>query len=186
MYRLNGLGAVAPNTALANASAAYGVPLPLLTAVATKESGLNPNATGTSGEQGLMQIMPANFASLGVTNGYDTQQSANAGAQLLSKLYAQYGDWNTALIAYNEGSGNLASKGIFPVSQSYADSILQAAGPFGAPTNPVASDPSGGSVIDASSLFDVTADGSAPSSTFPFGTVAIGLGIAFVIWAVNR
>lgn len=111
-------------TALQNASNQYGVPLPLLTAVAYAESRYNPSVTSSAGAQGLLQIMPANDATLGITNPFDPQQSANAGAQYLSQLYAQYGDWTTALIAYNEGPGNLASKGPFSSSQSYAAGIL--------------------------------------------------------------
>src|SRR5271166_4091361 len=131
MYGFRGLGATPTPTvsaALASAASQYGVPLNLLTSVAKAESGFNPAAVSSAGAQGLLQIMPANDASLGVTNPFDPVQNANAGAKYLSQLYSQYGDWSTALIAYNEGPGNLASKGVFPSSQSYADSILQNAG----------------------------------------------------------
>ena len=128
-----GLGAFsAPSgsvlTALQNASTQYGVPLPLLEAVAYSESSYNPAVTSSAGAQGLMQIMPANDSTLGVTNPFDAQQSANAGAQYLAQLYQQYGDWNTALIAYNEGPGNLASQGPFASSSAYAATILANAG----------------------------------------------------------
>jgi hypothetical protein len=130
-------------TALQNASNMYGVPVSLLQSVAYAESGYNPTAKSSAGAQGLMQIMPANNASLGISNPFDPQQSANAGAQYLSQLYAQYGDWNTALIAYNEGPGNLASKGPFASSQSYASGILANAGDL-------SSSPVAGTTLDAS------------------------------------
>src|ERR1700690_3784408 len=131
MYGFRGFGmAPAPNvqSALSSAASTYGVPLPLLTSLAQAESSFNPNAVSSAGAQGLLQLMPATGASLGVTNPFDPVQNANAGAQYLSQMYAKYGDWDTALIAYNEGPGNLASKGIFPSSQTYADSILANAG----------------------------------------------------------
>lgn len=131
MYRWRGLG-LAPSatvsTALENASSQTGVPLSLLEAVASKESSYNPSAVSPAGAQGLMQLMPATAASVGVSNPFDPNQSALGGAQYLQQLYAKYGDWDTALIAYNEGPGNLASQGVFPSSQSYADSILAGAG----------------------------------------------------------
>jgi Transglycosylase SLT domain len=132
LVSLRGLGVATPPapvlTALQNASAQYGVPLPLLESVAFAESSYNPSVTSSAGAQGLMQIMPANDSTLGITNPFDVQQSANAGAQYLSQLYAQYGNWNTALIAYNEGPGNLASQGPFASSQTYASGILANAG----------------------------------------------------------
>ena len=132
MYRWRrGLGATpstAVSTALANAAAQTGVPLSLLTQVASTESSFNPSAVSPEGAQGLMQLMPGTAASLGVSNPMDPAQSALGGAEYLEQLYKQYGDWNTALIAYNEGPGNLASQGVFPSSQSYADSILAASG----------------------------------------------------------
>jgi soluble lytic murein transglycosylase-like protein len=128
-----GMGAIpAPpaniQTALQNASSQYGVPYSLLQAVAFQESSYNPTAVSSANAQGLMQIMPANFASFGITNPNDPQQSANAGAQYLAQLYQQYGDWNTALIAYNQGPGALAANGPYSSSQQYAQSILNNAG----------------------------------------------------------
>lgn len=127
----HGFGAVPSSSvqaALASASASYGVPLSLLTSVAKAESGFDPSAVSPKGAQGLMQIMPGTGGSLGLSNPFDPGQSANAGAKYLSQLYAQYGDWQTALIAYNEGPGNLQKQGVYPSSQAYADGILADAG----------------------------------------------------------
>ncbi len=166
--------------ALQGASSAYGVPLPLLTAVARAESGFNPAVTSSAGAQGLMQIMPANDASLGLSDPFDPVQSANAGAKYLSQLHNQYGgDWNTALIAYNEGPGNLAQKGVFPASQSYADSILADAGIADSTSDGgLAPDPgmpadSGGGIIASDGL----------SSTAWLGLAAAGA--ALVLWAAG-
>ena len=147
MYRFRGFGA-APSpaiaAALASASSTYGVPLSLLTSVASHESSFNPAAVSPAGAQGLLQLMPATAASLGVTNPFDPAQSADGGARYLSQLYNQYGDWGTALIAYNEGPGNLATRGVFPSSQSYADSILADSGiPASSPLDTGSVDASG-------------------------------------------
>jgi hypothetical protein len=114
---------------------------------------------------------------LGVTNPFDPTQNANAGAQYLSQMYAKYGDWNTALIAYNEGPGNLASQGIFPSSQSYADSILANADLSGAD--------SGSIPLDTSSLSDSLdlSDGSGSSLSTGL-LVALGLAAVVGLWAI--
>lgn len=179
MYRLRGLGST-PSTsvqaALSAASSKYGVPVSLLNAVAQAESGYNPNAVSPAGAQGLLQLMPATGASLGVTNPFDPTQSANAGAQYLSQLYSQYGDWNTALIAYNEGPGNLASKGIFPSSQSYADSILANAG--------LDSTDSTGFPLDTGSGSDPFVSSDGPVAGLSGGALlALGIAGIGVLWA---
>jgi hypothetical protein len=134
MYRFGrGFGSYGPppsniQTVLQNASASSGVPENILQALAYQESSYNPAAVSSAGAQGLLQIMPATGKSLGLSDPFDAQANANAGAGYLASLYAQYGDWSKALIAYNEGPGNLANQGVFPSSQSYADSILSNAG----------------------------------------------------------
>jgi hypothetical protein len=158
LFTGGGLGAVpspAIQQALQSASASTGVPYPLLAAVANRESGFNPQAVGSSGEQGLMQIMPATGQQLGLTNPFDPTANATAGAKYLSQLYGQYGDWNTALIAYNEGPGKLASGVIVPASQTYANAILADQSSYGS-----------GSVPDGSSI---PADTSRTPLPFDFG-----------------
>jgi hypothetical protein len=143
-----GLGAYSPPPAniqsvLQNASASSGVPYSILSALAYQESSYNPSAVSPTGAQGLLQIEPATGASLGLSNPFDPQQNANAGASYLMSLYNQYGDWQTALIAYNEGPGALASKGPYASSQTYASTILSNAG---------VTDTSGGSLDTSSGL----------------------------------
>lgn len=49
----------------------YGLPPGILGGLVKTESSNNPQATSNQGAQGLTQIMPANDASLGVSNAYD-------------------------------------------------------------------------------------------------------------------
>jgi soluble lytic murein transglycosylase-like protein len=167
-------------SALSTAAARYGVPVSLLNSVAQAESAYNPNAVSPAGAQGLLQLMPATGASLGVTNPFDPTQNANAGAQYLSQLYAQYGDWGTALIAYNEGPGNLASKGIFPSSQSYADSILANADLSASPM-------AGSTPLDTASVFDFSGSSDGSGSSLSTGVlVALGIAALGIAWAALR
>jgi len=115
--------------AIANACANFpNVPCSLIQSVAQQESSYNPSAVSSEGAQGLMQIMPANDASLNVSNPFDPTQSANAGAALLQTYYNQYGNWTQALEAYNQGPGSIASNGASTGTMDYASQVLANAG----------------------------------------------------------
>lgn len=126
-----GLGAAAAGVpggiaeALRAAAEASGVPLSLLTAQAYQESRFNPNAVGGKGEQGLMQIMPSTGHDLGLVHPFDPGENTKAGAGYLARLHKKYGDWRTALIAYNQGEGSYAKHGAYPSAAAYADKILK-------------------------------------------------------------
>jgi len=212
MYRLrhSGFGALMTppasiQPAISNACANYpDVPCSLIQAVAQQESSYSPTAVSSAGAQGLMQIMPANDQSLNLSNPFDATANANAGAALLQQLYNQYGNWNLALVAYNEGSGNIAQYGINSGSQQYADTIMANAGLPNAPTmGPPPLDSTGDSSIGTSSngtsgstagLFDLsslTTDFSSLSFTDPttgdlstLAWVGIGVAVLAVVWAV--
>jgi soluble lytic murein transglycosylase-like protein len=117
---------------------AQNVPPSIALAVAQKESGISqwtPNGnlvTGTSGEVGVFQIMPATAAGLNVDPS-DVSQNITGGVSLLAQLYAKYGNWPQALSAYNSGTPN--------GSPAYATSVLGLAGNLGA-TSPALPDPS--------------------------------------------
>ena len=111
------------------AAAAYGVDPSLAVAVAQRESGLNPNLVNpTSGAAGLMQLMPATFASLGGTNIMDPTQNANAGVRYLGMMLAKYnGDISLALSAYNAGEQRVDRDGKVPAiaeTKNYVTDIM--------------------------------------------------------------
>lgn len=83
----------------------YGLPQNLLAAVAFQESSFDPSAVNsTSGATGMFQLLPRYYPGAGQS----WQQDAVTAAQALSGYYRQFGDWQSALAAYNWGPGNLA------------------------------------------------------------------------------
>lgn len=93
--------------ALHAAAQASQVPYTLLAAVAYTESRYNPRAESSAGAQGLMQLMPSAQQAQKVTDPWDAQQSAVAGARFLRALLRLFADTPTpqryALAGYNWG-----------------------------------------------------------------------------------
>jgi membrane-bound lytic murein transglycosylase B len=88
---------------IAAAAARHGVPAALVHAVIAAESSGNPCAVSRAGAIGLMQLMPATAAALGV-DPWDAHQNLQGGVAYLGSLLRAYGgDARLALIAYNAG-----------------------------------------------------------------------------------
>lgn len=108
------------------ASDTYNVPLSLLKAVGKQESNFNAKATSRCGAQGIMQLMPATAAGLGVTDAYDPKQNIMGGAKYLSQLLSKYdGNTTLALAAYNAGSNNVAKYGGVPPFKETQDYVVK-------------------------------------------------------------
>jgi soluble lytic murein transglycosylase-like protein len=106
--------------------------------VAAQESGLNPRALNTtSGAVGIMQLLPATAAELGV-NPHDVVENILGGVQYLRQQFAKFGDTAKALAAYNWGPHHVAQaierwgeswlQHAPTETQQYVNSILSAAG----------------------------------------------------------
>lgn len=126
-----------------DAASAYGLDPLLLRAVAQRESGYNPCAVSPVGAMGLMQLMPATAAMLGVEDPFDAGQSILGGARFLRFLLDRYqNDLPLALSAYNAGPGAVERHGGIPPfaeTRDYVSAILRALGQFvpkGAPAPP--------------------------------------------------
>ena len=94
----------------------YGVPEELVYAVIRTESDFDSGAVSPVGAVGLMQLMPSTFEWLTddmlfehLENGmlYDPETNIRYGTYCLSYLYDRYGNWETAIAAYNGGLGNV-------------------------------------------------------------------------------
>lgn len=88
-----------------SAAATHGVRPELVRAVIQVESGFNPRARSNKGAMGLMQLMPATAADLGVDNPWDPVQNIEGGVAYLGSLIREFGDEVLALAAYNAGPG---------------------------------------------------------------------------------
>ena len=116
------------SSTIAAASKKWGVPDSLLTAQLNQESGFNPNAVSSAGAEGIAQFEPATARSIGLANPFDPTTSINAAAKYDAQNYQQFGNWQDALIAYNEGPTAEASGTVYPAASTYASDILANSG----------------------------------------------------------
>lgn len=113
--------------AFSAATAAYGLPPGLLEAVATEESGMNPNAVSPAGAEGLMQIMPATAASNSIANPFNPTEAIFGAARILAGNIAQFHSLPLALAAYNAGAGAVEQYGGIPPyteTENYVANIM--------------------------------------------------------------
>ena len=78
----------------------------LLASVVRAESAGNAHAVSRTGARGLMQLMPATAATLGVHDSFAPEQNIDGGSSYLDQLLTRYHDnIALALAAYNAGPG---------------------------------------------------------------------------------
>jgi soluble lytic murein transglycosylase len=114
----------------------HGVSPGLITAVMRTESGFNRAAVSPKGAGGLMQLMPATAAALGVVDRFDPRENVRGGVRHLRYLLDRYqGSVALALAAYNAGEAVVDTyRGIppYPETQEYVRRVLKEAGLSGA------------------------------------------------------
>lgn len=104
---------VSPDDPFEIAARRYGIDPDLLRAVAWTESRGNNNAVSPKGARGIMQLMPATAAQLGVDPN-DPIANINGGAAYLAQQIATFQDVPLALAAYNAGPGAVRRYGGIP------------------------------------------------------------------------
>jgi soluble lytic murein transglycosylase-like protein len=113
---------------VAEAARRHGLDPALVLAVVSVESGFRADAVSPKGARGLMQLMPATAASLGVADPLDPASNVDGGTRHLGALVARYGgDLSKALAAYNAGEGAVDQHGGVPPyseTRSYVSKVL--------------------------------------------------------------
>lgn len=94
----------------------------LIESVIKAESAYNPRAVSPKGARGLMQLMPATAAELGVSDAFDPQANIEAGTRYLQQLLVKYNqDLAKALAAYNAGPHRVQQyNGVPPYRETHA------------------------------------------------------------------
>jgi soluble lytic murein transglycosylase-like protein len=107
----------------------HGLDPELVLAVVGVESAFKPDAVSPKGARGLMQLMPATAASLGVEDSFDPEENLDGGTRHLGTLLELYdGDVERALAAYNAGEGAVARHGGIPPfreTREYVRKVLE-------------------------------------------------------------
>lgn len=108
-----------------------GVPIALAHAVVTIESNYRPNARGSAGEIGLMQIKPATARMMGYSGSvkglYDPETNIRFGMKYLAKAQQLGGgDTCSTILKYNAGHG---AKRMNKVSAGYCAKVKRHMGP---------------------------------------------------------
>jgi soluble lytic murein transglycosylase-like protein len=131
---------LAPYRDLIRAAAArHGLAPELVESVIRVESNFEARAVSPKGARGLMQLMPATAAKLGVRNVFDVRQNIEGGVRHLRHLVDRYGgNLALALAAYNAGAEAVRRHGGIPPyaeTRAYVARVLQLLQRAGASTS---------------------------------------------------
>lgn len=109
-------------TEIQTAAAEFGVDPALVRAVIHAESAFNEKALSPVGAQGLMQLMPATAAELGVKNALAAAENIRGGVNYLANMLERFnGDIKLATAAYNAGPGAVSRyQGVPPYAETKA------------------------------------------------------------------
>lgn len=117
-------GAADIDRVIAEASLVHGVDRGLLAAVAWQESRGRMSARSAKGATGVMQLMPATAAELGVHKD-NLAENIHGGAIYLRKQIDRFGSVPLALAAYNAGPGAVARYSGIPPYRETRDYVAR-------------------------------------------------------------
>lgn len=122
-----------------DAATRHGVSADLIAAIIEIESEFNPRAVSHRGARGLMQLMPATAAGLGVSDPFDPRENIEGGVRHLRSLMDRF-DNNLPLVlaAYNAGRQAVIDHGgipPYPQTRQYVSRILRRLDRDGAKTS---------------------------------------------------
>ncbi len=96
---------------ISHAARKYGVSSNFIKAVITVETCFRSGLRGTSGEKGLMQLMPSTAKRFGIKNRFSTWENIHGGTRYLSYLLKHFnGNKAYAAAGYNGGRGAVSKK----------------------------------------------------------------------------
>lgn len=110
---------------IAEAARNTGLPVTLIQAIISKESGGDPTAVSNRGAIGLMQVMPDTGKSIKPGDLFDPKHNIEVGTKYLKYLLDRFGDLETALAAYNTGPTSVAEGRIDSEARNYAREVLR-------------------------------------------------------------
>jgi N-acetylmuramoyl-L-alanine amidase len=124
---------------IAAVAAQHGVPASLASAIAWQESGFNNAMVSSANARGVMQIMPGtwdwvnnNLAGEAALNPNSALDNVRGGVLYLRQLLNDFGgDQNSAIAAYYQGEGAVKSRGLYPETQQYVNSVNALRSRFG-------------------------------------------------------
>lgn len=116
---------------IAQIAAEHGVPASLANAIAWQESGFNNAMVSSANARGVMQIMPGTWdwvnhslAGSNPLNPNSAIDNVRGGVLYLRQLLNDFGgDPNLAAAAYYQGEGAVKSRGLYPDTQAYVNSV---------------------------------------------------------------
>lgn len=94
------------DTVIEQAAKLNNLPVDLFRKQLWQESKFKPDAVSKAGAKGIGQFIPSTGKAYGLKTDadfFDPIKSINASAKYMKDLMESYGDWNTALVAYNGG-----------------------------------------------------------------------------------
>jgi hypothetical protein len=107
----------------------YQLDASLIRSIIATESGFNAKAVSPKGARGLMQLMPATAARLGVKNSFDPEENIRGGVRHFRSLMDNFGNNLTlSLAAYNAGENLVQRLGRVPnfkETRDYVESVTR-------------------------------------------------------------